>query len=304
MPTTTRPLTGCVPVGLRYLLDADNFLPNYPAHDFIAVDADGDGNFDHLDDTIGLNLPFCMLSALAFSDVNLTPAFASGTAAYTASVADTVEATTVTATLDATNANSSDGLSIMKGTATYPSGAAVPLAVGPNEITITVTPTDSTPTLTYTVTIFRAGVDQETLMALYDRVGGATWTDKTNWESTTEPLDEWYGVTADSNGNVTALELPSNNLSGTLPAALGSLTSLTTLDLSDNDGLSGTTIPDLSALTSLTTLKLGDNLLSGTIPDWLSSLTSLTTLNLRDNGLTGPIPEAAGWPHPVGCPVP
>ena len=281
-------LTGCVPVGLRYLVNADNFLPDYPAHDFIPVDADDDGNFDHLDDTPGLGLPFCMLSALTFSDVTLDPAFASATAAYTASEANTVDSTTVTATL----AGSSDRLSIMKGTVSYTSGAAVPLAVGPNEITITVTPTDSTPTLTYTVTIFRAGVDQETLMALYNRVGSASWTDKTNWGSTTEPLDDWFGVVADSNGNVTELELPGNNLSGTLPASLGSLTSLTTLDLSDNR-LSGT-IPDLGALTSLTTLKLGDNQLSGTIPDWLSSLTSLTTLNLRDNGLTGPIPDALG----------
>ena len=70
----------------------------------------------------------------------------------------------------------------------------MPLAAGRNEITITVTPTDGTPTLTYTVTLFRSGVDQETLMALYNGVGGASWTDKTNWGSATEPLDEWFGV--------------------------------------------------------------------------------------------------------------
>ena len=116
-------LTGCVPVGLRYLVTAPNFLPDYPAHDFIPVDADGDGNFDHLDDTPGLGLPFCMVSGLTFSDVSLTPAFASATAAYTASVVNTVTATTVTATLDA-NANSSDRLSIRKGAASYTSGAA------------------------------------------------------------------------------------------------------------------------------------------------------------------------------------
>ena len=119
-------LTGCVPHGLRYLVNADNFLPNYPAHDFIPVDANRDGDFDDLDDTPGLNLPFCMLSALTFSsDVILDPVFASATAAYTASVASTVEATTVTATLDA-DASSSDRLSIRKGTTSYTSGAAVP----------------------------------------------------------------------------------------------------------------------------------------------------------------------------------
>ena len=294
-------LTGCVPLGLRQLLTAPDFEStefdpdrrplNVPAQDFIAKDANRDGDTDDAGDTPGLNLPFCMLSALTFSDVSLTPTFAKGTAAYTADVANTVESTTVTATLDA-DAKSSDRLSIRKGTASYTSGTAVPLAVGSNEITITLTPTDGTPTLTYTVTIFRAGVDQETLTALYNSAGGASWTDKTNWLSTTEPLDDWFGVEADSSGNVTKLELPGNNLNGSLLATLGSLTSLNTLDLSDNR-LSGT-IPDFTSVTSLATLDLGDNQLSGTIPEDLGSLTGLQELSLRDNRLTGAIPEELG----------
>ena len=288
-------LTGCVPHGLRYLLTADDYQdpefdpdPGVPAQDFIPDDPNGDGDTDDPEDTPGLNLPFCMLSALEFSDVTLAPTFASATAAYTASVANTVESTTVTATL----AGSSDRLSIRKGAASYTSGAAVPLAVGPNEITITVTPTDGTPTLTYTVTIFREGVDRATLTALYNSAGGASWTTKDNWGSTTEPIDQWFGVTTNGSGSVTALKLPGNNLSGPLLATLGSLTSLTTLDLSENR-LSGT-IPDLSTLTQLQNLYFGDNQLSGTIPDWLGSLTGLQDLSLRDNRLTGPIPEALG----------
>ena len=254
-------LTGCVPQGLRYLVtapdvestefDPDRRPQNVPAQDFIAKDANGDGDTDDPDDTPGLNLPFCMLSTLAFSDVtNLDPAFASGTAAYTASVANTVDSTTVTATLDA-NAESSDRVSIRKGTASYTSGASVPLAVGSNEITVTVTPTDGTPTLTYTVTVLREGVDRATLMALYNSAGGASWTNKDNWGST-EPLNDWFGVTADGSENVTDLDLSGNNLRGTLPTDMGTLSNLITLDLSDNR-LSGT-IPDLSVLTGLMTL--------------------------------------------------
>ena len=102
----------------------------------------------------------------------------------------------------------------------------MPLDVGQNVITIAVSPPNGTPTHTYTVTILRAVRDRATLMALYNSAGGASWTDKTNWGSTTEPLNTWFGVEADSNGNVTELALPGNNLSGTLPAALGSLISL------------------------------------------------------------------------------
>ena len=294
-------LTGCVPLGWRYLLTAEDYMDpaydpdrrakNVPAQDFIGKDTNRDGDTDDPDDIPGLGLPFCMLSALEFSgDVTLDPAFAIGTAAYTASVVDTVESTTVTVTLPV---DSTDSLSIKKGTNSYTSGAAVPLAVGPNEITITVTPTDSTPTLTYTVTVFREGVDRDTLMALYNSAGGAAWTVKASW-GTTDPLNDWFGVSADTNDNVTKLELSDNKLSGTLlPASLGSLTSLITLDLSDNRGLGGT-IPDLSAVTNLEVLSLGGNQFSGTIPDWLSSLTSLTTLSLRDNQLTGAIPEELG----------
>ena len=322
-------LTGCVPLGLRYLIAAEDYqvpeLDPYrpfldiPAQDFLAEDTNRDGDTDDPDDIPGLNLPFCMLSTLAFSGVTLTPAFAVDTATYTASVANTVESTTVTATL-AADANSSDRLSIGKGTASYRSGAAVPLSVGQNKITVTVTPTDGTPTLTYTVTVLRegvgvgVGVDRDTLMELYNSTGGANWTNKTHWGST-EHLNDWYGVITNADGTVNALELPGNNLSRTLPASLGSLTSLDSLDLSNNrlsgpipdlsaitrlatlilsgNQLSGP-IPDLSAGTSLGTLNLSDNQLRGTIPAWLGRHTDLQILSLRGNRLTGTIPEAVG----------
>ena len=227
-------LTGCVPNGLRYLMNAPDVTMPHP-------EATGDEMLTlRAQDFIELGLPFCTLSSLTLSGVTLQQAFASDTVVYTASVTHDVESTTVTATLH----NSNDSISIMKGAATYMNSDSVPLDVGQNVITIAITPLNGTPTHTYTVTILRAEGDRAALMALYNSAGGASWTDKTNWGSTTEPLNTWFGVEADSSGNVTELALPGNNLSGTLPAALGSLTSLTTLDLSDNQ-LSGT-IPDLS----------------------------------------------------------
>ena len=278
-------LTGCVPNELRFLVTVDEFAAGVPAHDFIEVDANNDGDTDDEGDIPGLNLPFCTISALALSDVTLTQAFAVDTAAYTASVANTVAATTVTLTLN----DSGDAVSIMKGTTTYANGASVPLDVGSNEITIEVTPADGTPKQTYTVTVFREGEDRAALVALYDSVGGASWTNKTNWKEPGVAIGMWQGVTTNGSGSVTALDLSGNNLRGTLPADLGSLTSLTTLNLSDNS-LSGT-IPDLRALTLLTVLNLSDNSLNGTLPD-LSALTNLQDLYLDDNQFSGEIP---GW---------
>ena len=285
-------LTGCVPGGLRFLVTADEFAPGVPAHDFIAVDANGDGDTDDPDDVPGLNLPFCMLSTLEFSgDVTLVPSFASGTVAYTASVATTVAATTVTATLN----DDGDRLSIKKGTNSYTSGDAVPLDVGSNEITIEVTPPDAALLKqTYTVQVFREGSvesDRAALVALYKSAGGTGWTDKTNWDSA-EPLNTWFGVILLGNDRVAELDLSANNVRGTLPADLGSLTSLNALNLSENQ-LRGQ-IPDVRGLTILTSLNLGDNQLSGTIPDWLGSLIALQDLSLRDNRFTGPIPEELG----------
>ena len=137
-------------------------------------------------------------------------------------MANTVESTTVTATLN----DDGDRLSIKKGTNSYTSGDEVPLDVGSNEISIEVTPPDAALLKqTYTVRLQRAGsaaTDRAALMALYDSTGGASWTSKTNWNSATEPLDDVVrrrpcSVTAASQ----SWSLPGNNLSRTLPAELG-----------------------------------------------------------------------------------
>ncbi len=134
-------LSGCVPDGSRAGLIN---------HDFIAVDANGDGDTTDAGDTPGL--PFCTLNSLAFSgDVTLNPEFTSSTTTYTASAAHDVATTTVTAPLN----NSSNTVSIMKGTDT-PTETSVPLDVGSNVITIEVTrPDDPLTPHIYTVTVTR-----------------------------------------------------------------------------------------------------------------------------------------------------
>ena len=66
---------------------------------------------------------------------------------------------------------------------------------------------------------------------------GQTGITKRNWLSD-KPLVEWFGVTADNNGRVTALSLNDNRLSGIIPPELGNLSNLDTLSLGNNQ-LSG-----------------------------------------------------------------
>ena len=202
-------LTGCVPHGLRFLLalaTVDRGYPGQemaPAQDFIAVDANRDGDTDDEGDVPGLNLPFCMLSALTLSDATLDPAFAPSTATYTAE--STVASTTVTATLN----DPDDQVSIKKGATSYNSVDAIPLEAGLNLITIEVTPSDARLLKqTYTVEVFHPGsaaTDRAALIALYNSTGGSGWTNNDDWDSA-QGLSTWFGVIVNGNGRVTELE--------------------------------------------------------------------------------------------------
>ena len=123
----------------------------------------------------------------------------------------------------------------------------------------------------------------QALVDLYTATGGASWTDSpTNgWNQNDLPCT-WTGVTC-SGGKVTQLNLPSKNLSGSLPSSLSNLTGLTTLYLFSNQ-LTGT-IPTLP--TGLIVLGLANNQLTGTIPTLPANLTQL---NLFTNQLSGAVP--------------
>ena len=129
--------------------------------------------------------------------------------------------------------------------------------------------------------------DCEILLTARDTLAGSA---TLNWSSGT-PIEDWDGVTVGGTPQrVTALHLSVNELSGTIPAELGSLSNLEFLDLSVNE-LSGTIPAEMGNLSNLTWLDLSDNQLSGTIPAELGSLSSLRVLSLRGNQLSGCIPE-------------
>ena len=134
--------------------------------------------------------------------------------------------------------------------------------------------------------------DTETLSAIYNALGGEKWMNNSNWLSD-KPVDEWYGIRVDADGQGNALTLQSNRLSGEILPELGGLVNLKGLDLSRNQ-LRGGIPPELGNLVNLEGLNLSGNQLSGEIPPELGGLVNLKRLTLSGNRLSGEIPPELG----------
>ncbi len=163
-------------------------------------------------------------------------------------------------------------------------------AVSNGTATITARAGDASATAEVTVLVPRT--DRDRLIAFYESAGGGQWTVRTNWLSV-HPLETWHGVTANSDGRVTGIELPNNNLRGPLTSEMGDLEELATLRLNHNR-LTGPVPPELGRLGKLRQLVLSSNQLSGTIPGELGQLAGLEELVLSFNRLTGSIPAELG----------
>ncbi len=112
--------------------------------------------------------------------------------------------------------------------------------------------------------------------------------------STVVPHCQWMGVNCSRRhaGRVTALNLAAQGLSGSIPASVGNLTFLRTLDLSSNNFFGQ--MPHLNNLQKMQILNLSYNSLDGIIPDTLTNCSSLKELHLYHNTLRSEIPRNIG----------
>jgi len=117
-------------------------------------------------------------------------------------------------------------------------------------------------------------LDRATLMDVYVGTRGGEWTNNDGW-GTDAPVGSWYGVTANANSRVTALNLSENGLNGQLPADLGSMAFLTELIVHGNENLSGPIPASLTEI-GIETLHYGGTMLC-TVRDegfqaWLNAI--------------------------------
>ena len=93
--------------------------------------------------------------------------------------------------------------------------------------------------------------------------------------------------------SLTSLRLGSNGIKGIHPSTFQTLTSLTYLEMNNNEMTQ--VVEELGCLTALTALLIHNNNLCS-LPASLATLTNLTTLTLASNNLTYPPPRQPGLP--------
>jgi len=178
------------------------------------------------------------LSNLVISAGTLTPAFASGTVAYKATVSGATTSITVTPTAsDPSSTIKVKGIAVASGTASAP----IALAPGFNTIKTVVTASDGTTTNTYTLTVKRTASTNADLSNLHLSTGALTpafaaaTTSYTASVSngttsiTVTPTTADAGATVTVNGTTVA----SGSASGSLPLAVGPNTITTVVTAQD-----------------------------------------------------------------------
>ncbi len=118
--------------------------------------------------------------------------------------------------------------------------------------------------------------DVAALRSLHQLAGGPAWTESGGWLGD-RGVEEWHGVSADSLGRITALDLTANGLAGRLPASVGQLARMTELRIGGNAALSGRLPLSLAGL-SLQTLHYADTAVCApadrSFREWLAAIPS------------------------------
>jgi len=127
----------------------------------------------------------------------------------------------------------------------------------------------------------------QALTDLYQATHGESWTKNWDLDKINEGLS---GITIEDD-HVVSINLMFNNLQGTLPTSLSTLTELRVLELSFNQ-LNGSLPASLGDLQKLEVLALNGNDLQGSIPSSYGNMKNLIQLHLSSNKLDGNLPES------------
>ena len=133
----------------------------------------------------------------------------------------------------------------------------------------------------YVIKVSSLERDRIVLQEIYDMTNGDSWTNNSNWNSSS-PLNTWFGVLLNQNNSrVIGIDLTDNNLVGEMPVDLNTMTGLTSVSLSTNEIQS---MPDMSEISGLTTLNVSNNKLDF---DDLEPNVSIANFSFENQGKIG-----------------
>nr|XP_027071652.1 polygalacturonase inhibitor-like [Coffea arabica] len=132
--------------------------------------------------------------------------------------------------------------------------------------------------------------DQKTLLEIKAALNNPD--ELASWNPNTDCC-RWHALACDQNtGRIIALGIFHGNISGHIPPAVGSLSSLQVLVLRKIPDLRGEIPSTISKLNNLSFLRISYTNLSGPVPSFLSQLKNLGVLDLSHNNLKGSIPPS------------
>ena len=221
------------------------------------------------------------LSGLSLSSGTLSPAFASATTSYTASVSNATSSITVTPTVN--QANATVQVKVGAGSyATVASGSAsgsLSLALGANTVTVLVTAQDGSTTQTYTLTITRTAASITGISPTVGSTLGGT--------SVVITGSGFTGATAVKFGATNATSFTVNSdtqITATAPATAASTVDITVVNAGLTSATSSADQFTYSPAPQLTNLTLSDG---GISPTFASSTTSyFAFLPITDTSIT------------------
>ncbi|MCX6825637.1 MAG: right-handed parallel beta-helix repeat-containing protein [candidate division SR1 bacterium] len=136
-------------------------------------------------------------------------------------------------------------------------------------------------------------VECDALFSLYTSTDGDNRHYNTKWFGNGDPTPttacDWYGVSCGA-GYVQNINLPGNNLSGTITSGFNNISNLTYIYLQDNQ-ITHIETGAFSGFSSLYYFEMFNNYISGSSLELFCPFTTLYYLSVRDNYFVGDIPS-------------
>ena len=156
----------------------------------------------------------------------------------------------------------------------------------------------------------------DSLMTIYNELGGVNWANSTNWGEGDPCTNNWYGVTCDfDDTHIIRIDLEDNNLIGDISSVdLAYLIDLIVIKLNGNDIRGNIEDLNISNNNRLQVLSLSNNYIYGTVPDMRGTnlvecylcggANIIRPSNNRDMDTFVEKKDKTGWSADYGCETP